>query len=93
MAAAGQHLLALSDEHRQALESWLVEFDKGWKEGRLGEAVRQLPPPGSPLRYPTLVELVKVDLEKQWERGRRVPVESYLKDYPELGTPETSRLT
>src|SRR5206468_3812452 len=37
---------------------------------------------------PALVELVKIDLERQWRSGRRPCLEAYLKFYPELGTPE-----
>jgi predicted Ser/Thr protein kinase len=36
-----------------------------------------------------LVEMVKIDLHRRWERGRRVILEAYLKTYPELGTAET----
>src|SRR5262249_36767205 len=39
--------------------------------------------------FPALVELVKIDLERHWQAGRRVTVESYLGDYPELGTPDS----
>jgi serine/threonine protein kinase len=78
---------ALVDEQRAVLENWLVEFDRTWGEGRLAERARCLP--AGPLRLPALVELVKIDLERNWRAGRRVTVESYLRDYPELGTPDT----
>jgi serine/threonine protein kinase len=47
--------------------------------------------PGSvgPDRLPALVELVKLDLSRQWQEGRPVTLESYLKTFPELGTVET----
>ncbi len=38
---------------------------------------------------PTFVEIVKVDLSREWLQGRPVNVESYLESFPELGTVET----
>src|SRR4051812_24535631 len=39
-------------------------------------------------RLPALVELVKLDLSREWLQGRPVNLESYLKTFPELGTVE-----
>ncbi|HUT88198.1 MAG TPA: protein kinase [Thermoguttaceae bacterium] len=89
MAGRQANLLTLSDQQRDELESWLLEFDRSWTDDRLALWVRQLPPPGRPLRAPTLLEMVKIDMERQWVRGRRVTVETYLETYPELGTAET----
>src|SRR5258707_176183 len=79
MPAAESHLLALSDEQRQVLESWLMAFDHKWDEQRLAVHVQRLPPPGDPLRRPALIEMVKIDLERHWQRGQPVRLESYLK--------------
>jgi serine/threonine protein kinase/WD40 repeat protein len=87
MAVTNTQVWALTDEHRAVLEDWLVEFERTWDEGRLGARVGELPP--GPLRFPALVELVKIDLERNWQRGNPLTVESYLARYPELGTPET----
>jgi serine/threonine protein kinase len=38
---------------------------------------------------PALVELVKLDLSREWLQGRPVSLESYLKTFPELGTVES----
>ena len=89
MAVAHPKTAELSESDRQLLESWLVEFDESWHSERLAERVRELPPPWTPLRLSALAEMVKIDLERQWQRGRRVAIESYLKTYPELGTPKT----
>ena len=35
MAALNPRLAGLSDDDRQVLDSWLVEFDQGWDKGRL----------------------------------------------------------
>ena len=92
MAASNPRLADLSDDDRQALESWLVEFDQRWDDGILAGRVEQIPP-GSSWRLPALAEMVKIDLERQWQHGRRVSLESYLEQFPELGHPRTSRPT
>ena len=89
MAVAHPKMLELSERDRQLLESWLVEFDESWHSERLAERVRELPPHWNPLRLPALAEMVKIDLERQWQQGRRLPIEAYLKTYPELGTRKT----
>jgi Protein kinase domain len=86
MAALNPRLADLSDLDRLVLESWLVEFDQRWDEGILANRVDQIPR-GSSWRLPALAEMVKIDLERQWQRGRQVSLESYLKDFPELGSP------
>jgi serine/threonine protein kinase len=47
--------------------------------------------PGSPEthRLSALVEIIKLDLARQWHQGNPVKVESYLAAFPELGTVET----
>src|SRR5262245_24187547 len=88
MATNMAALLSLPDEERRVLESWLVDFDLSWAEGRLAARAGELPP-GSPLRQLALVEMAKIDIERQWQHGRRPCVEDYLRDYPELGTADT----
>jgi serine/threonine protein kinase len=83
-------LLELSQSDRNTLESWLVAFDTAWQEDALATWVRdKLPGRESPLRAPALIEMIKVDLERQWQHGRRLSLASYLERYPELGTFET----
>jgi serine/threonine protein kinase/formylglycine-generating enzyme required for sulfatase activity len=79
-------LAALSDDDRQAVEARLVEFDQGWDERRLVRQAQEIPPDSS-WRLPALAEMVKIDLERQWQRGRQVSLESYLQEFPELGSP------
>jgi hypothetical protein len=88
MAATDAHLAELSDNQRQVLETWLVEFDLSWDEGRLALWLRRLPPRGDGLRRPALVEMVKIDLERRWQRGQRARLEAYAKALPELGAPD-----
>jgi formylglycine-generating enzyme required for sulfatase activity/serine/threonine protein kinase len=86
MAALNPGLADLSDDDRQVLDSWLIEFDQRWDEGLLANRLDQIPP-GSSWRLPALAEMVKVDLQRQWQRGRQVSLESYLEEFPELGSP------
>jgi hypothetical protein len=70
------------------LETWLAEFEEGWDEDRLATQVERLPPPGQLLRLPALIELVKIDLERNWHCGRHLTLADYLARYPELGPAE-----
>ena len=85
MGVADPRLAELSDDDRQVLESWLVEFDQGWDEGLLANRLGLIPP-GSSWRLPALAEMVKIDLQRQWGLGRQVSLESYLAEFPELGS-------
>ena len=77
-------LSALANQDRAMVKVWLVAFEQSWTEHALGEwVVRRLPAPGHPLRRPILVEMVKLDLERQWQQGRRLTLGSYLECYPE----------
>jgi serine/threonine protein kinase len=89
MTIAKANVANLSDENQRVLELWLTEFDLSWHADLLAARVRALPPAENPLRLPALIEMVKIDLRRQWERGRQSTVEDYLKTHPELGTPET----
>ena len=88
MAAVAPHLAAISDEDRRTLDALLAELNRSWDERRLTGLVRRLPA-GGPLRRAALCELVKADLERRWQGGRKVLLDAYLKPYPELGTTET----
>src|SRR5262249_47192588 len=88
MAFSHRSLSELSEQDRRVVEGWLVAFEQDWDERRLVAQVRRLPAEG-PLRGAALARLVKIDLGRQWQNGRRANVEAYLKAFPELGTPET----
>jgi WD40 repeat protein/predicted Ser/Thr protein kinase len=88
MATTHSNLSDLSSPDRQALDGWLAEFDRSWDEDRLAGLVRRLPLAG-PLRSLALGELVRRDLERHWQNGRPARLETYLRLYPELGTPDT----
>ena len=84
MSSAASHLLALHETDRQALESWLSDFEQTWDADRLDAVTRVLPPRTSPLRLPLLVELVRHDLRRRWRGGLPMSVEWYLLKFAEL---------
>jgi len=87
---AATDLLELSSSDRETLETWLVEFDTAWQEDALVTWVaHKLPQLDPRVRRAALTELVKVDLEQQWTRGRRLNLGSYLERFPDLGTAQT----
>ena len=92
MASGPSSMADLSQEDRQMLEVWLAEFDQSWEDGLLARLVRLLPPRGSPLRYPALLELVKIDLKHRWQRNQQWTSESYIIRYPELGSADLAPL-
>jgi serine/threonine protein kinase len=88
MTATDPIFAGLSEKQRRKLESWLVAFDRRWNEGRLAAAAAKLPR-DHPLRRVALAEMLKIDVERRWQRGTPLPLEDYLRALPELGTPET----
>ncbi len=88
MAAVHSKVWQLSETDRQWLEARLVDFDQLWTPQLLASEAAKLPAEGV-VRRCALVEMVKIDLEKQWHAGQRVPLDAYLKTFPELGTPAT----
>jgi serine/threonine protein kinase len=84
--SASLSLAALAEKDRREVETWLADFQKGWDEKQLKNHVRKLPPGSDPRRLPALLEIIKIDLQRHWEQGRRVKVETYLKAFPELPT-------
>jgi tRNA A-37 threonylcarbamoyl transferase component Bud32 len=85
MSAPAPVLAQLSATERAELEALLIEFDSRWDAEQLAIRVRELPMRGA-LRLLALTEMVKIDLERRWEQGRRVGVEYYLELVPELGS-------
>jgi WD40 repeat protein/serine/threonine protein kinase len=71
------------------VDQHLLEFERNWSPASLDAALPYLPPAGSPLRGPFLLGLVQIDLRRRWQIGQHVPIEDYLRRYPELGTAET----
>jgi serine/threonine protein kinase len=88
MAAHKSQLSEAHDRGRQALSSWLVESGQSSDEHRLAARMLELPPSESSAYLPALIEMIKSDLQQQWQWGRQKLVESYLEVLPELGSPD-----
>jgi len=86
---ASPRLSTLSTSDRERLETWLVQFDKSWNDQALSAHADRLNELPESIRFTALVELVKIDLERQWQQGARVTLDSYLQQYPALGTSES----
>jgi formylglycine-generating enzyme required for sulfatase activity len=86
MAALNPEPAELSGDERQVLASWLEAFEAQWDERLLANRAAAVPP-GSSWRLPALAGMVKIDLQRQWQQGRRVSLGSYLEQFPELGGP------
>src|SRR5215471_18811641 len=68
----------------EALDALLTRFDEEWQSGA-PKLEDHLPPPGSGLRLPALLGLIRIDLERRLAAGQCVRVERhYLGRYPEL---------
>jgi hypothetical protein len=91
MVSANRYAAGRVPEESQRLDRWLREFDLNWEEGALPYRAGALPP-DHPLRRAALAGLVMIDLRRQWQRGRKIRLEVYLRAYPELGTLETVAL-
>lgn len=67
----------------------LEAFAQAWEtSGPPPDLARFLPPDPPPVRRLVLVELVKLDLDNRVHRGIDRPLEGYLRDFPELATPD-----
>jgi serine/threonine protein kinase len=89
MTKAPSQTWALSEDERRTLQARLAAFETDWDRQVLADQVRQLPPPGGALRLPLLLGLVEIDLRRRWQKGDQVPIESYLRDYPELAASDS----
>jgi formylglycine-generating enzyme required for sulfatase activity len=72
------------------LQALTDHFHKAWQAGHSVDLRRFLPPKDSPLRSPTLRELVIIDLEMRWRHGQVVCLEYYLERFPELAASGSS---
>ncbi len=88
MVPAADRLAAMSASQRQQLELLLLDFEVAWTAETLAECVEKLPSEHQDYWYVALLELIRIDLERQWQAGNRRSVEDYLQQFPELGTTE-----
>src|SRR5215470_7339458 len=59
-------------------------FEEAHARAGRAELADFLPPEGHPLRLDVLRELVRIDLEHGWRRGRPTPLDDYRRRFPEL---------
>jgi tetratricopeptide (TPR) repeat protein/predicted Ser/Thr protein kinase len=78
----------LTDADRVEVQTALAEFDRNWHAQKLAEVLPKVLPPGHRLRREIVLGLVRIDMLRQWQAGRRLSVEEYLAVCPELGTPD-----
>jgi tRNA A-37 threonylcarbamoyl transferase component Bud32 len=64
-------------------------FEQAWRSHPPANLEAHLPGPGEPERWSILVGLVHTDLEYRWKTGRGLPVEDYLRRFPELAAETT----
>jgi hypothetical protein len=70
---------------RAGLDDFVEAYESAQARDGHADLADYLPEPGSPLYRRVLVELVRVDLEYGWKRGRPCRVEEYLARFPRLG--------
>jgi serine/threonine protein kinase len=78
----------LSAEEWRRIGDLADSLEQAWRTSADVDLGRFLPPVGDPLRLSVLVELIKTELEIRWRTERGTTLESYLKRFPELGTPD-----
>jgi serine/threonine protein kinase/tetratricopeptide (TPR) repeat protein len=69
-------------QHWPGLGEVIEEYEAALARGEAAEVVDFSPPPDHPQRLAILCELVRVDLEHQWERGRPRRLEEYRALFP-----------
>jgi eukaryotic-like serine/threonine-protein kinase len=77
------HLTPIDPEGMR-LDDHIRAFEAAWDSGEPDDLGAFLPEAGDPLRDRVLVELVRVDLELRWARGRPRPLADYQRSFPQL---------
>lgn len=81
----------LDDESWNRLQDFVDRFERDCAEAFPRRLDEYLPSADDPLRRLVLDEILRVDLELRWKRGKGVPIEGYLREFPEL-LPDKARL-
>jgi serine/threonine protein kinase len=85
MTSTNPSAAALSSEQGAELDALLAAFERDWRDGLLSEAALQLSDRAAEFRRAALVAMTKIDLKRQWQGGRRLTLEDYLRSFPDLG--------
>ena len=82
----------LSDDEQARLSGSVQTFELAWQQGdpqsQPVELKPFLPAPGDRLRRVVLHRLIGTDLAARWQHGQKTLLEHYLREFPELGTPD-----
>src|SRR5215217_4534393 len=70
------------------VDEYVAAFEGAQALGDEVDPAGFLPPPDHPLYAEVLTELVRIDLELGWGRGRRRRVEEYRERFPALADPQ-----
>ncbi len=74
----------VSPQDRTGLNDFVEAYEAARSRGDRPDLTEFLPAPGHPLRPTVLRELVRVELEYQWEQGETASARHYLRLFPEL---------
>jgi eukaryotic-like serine/threonine-protein kinase len=77
-------LPAESSPRAKELDDFIQSYESAWADGEPADLKTFLPDSDNPLYIPVLREVVRIDLEYKWDRGRPQPLEEYRSSYPEL---------
>src|SRR3954470_20616028 len=67
------------------LDDLASRLETAWNSGAPVDLTALLPAEDDPFRSVALIELIKVDMECRWRRGRSVALDYYVDKYKELG--------
>ena len=74
----------VSSDAVQSVDDFVHAFEQAWQADENVDLERFLPASGHPQYASVLRELVRVDLEFRWQRGKPQPLDEYLKRFPAL---------
>src|SRR5207244_3853970 len=66
------------------LEHYVTAFELAQADGAAIDLAGFLPAPEHPLHRAVLAELIRIDLEYGWKRGRAKPLEDYQRRFPQV---------
>ncbi|QEH32714.1 Serine/threonine-protein kinase PrkC [Aquisphaera giovannonii] len=75
--------------HEEGVDPFVDAYEEAQARDGHADIASYLPDPGHPLFAAVLCELVRVDMEYAWTRGRPVPLEDYLARFPSLSDDTT----
>ena len=76
------------DDNLTTVVSIVEQFEEAWQRGLTPEIEHYLPAAGSPHRQRTLVELIRIDLERRLQSNLDAQLKGYLQRYPHLAPTE-----